>query len=393
MVKKKRFWKPAAIALALVMVALAIGCQGPNDPGPTTGAVVGEVASFNGVGSVTLKLKRASGGEVYMSRVVTPETGEVRFDDVTPGTFYLYAYALGARDRMRDGVAVTAGGVYTLGDINITINVGNCGCPTDNVSCTCPTGGGGTGPQGPEGPAGPEGPTGPKGPQGPQGPPGVPTPVTGITLTGDGLTPPTTTDGAYTLEISEGESVIITATVYPPGALVQTLVWNSSDTSVASIAGVPRSRMIITGPETDVRVTAGTGRETDITVLAMGTGGAEVSRTIRVVILYWRMVSTGSVSAGGEHTAAIRSNGTLWAWGNSAQGRLGNGVETAAVNGTPIQIGVGTVWHRVSAGEQHTVATCVNGELWVWGNNANGRTGLGTTTGNQPTPIRVGAGD
>ena len=94
------------------------------------------------------------------------------------------------------------------------------------------------------------------------------------------------------------------------------------------------------------------------------------------------------ISAGDGYTMAI-SNGTLWAWGNNADGRTGLGLTTGTTN-TPTQVGTDTNWRAVSAGRSHTLAIKTDGTLWAWGNNANGRTGLGTETGTTNAPTRVG---
>ena len=101
------------------------------------------------------------------------------------------------------------------------------------------------------------------------------------------------------------------------------------------------------------------------------------------------------VSAGDNHTLAIKSNGTLWAWGSNTVGQLGNGSEGSGNNSTsPIQIGRETNWASVSAGGNMSGAFSVgirtDGSLWAWGSNISGRTGLGTTTGNTTAPARVG---
>ena len=95
-----------------------------------------------------------------------------------------------------------------------------------------------------------------------------------------------------------------------------------------------------------------------------------------------------SVSAGASHSVAIRSDGSLWAWGNNSQGRLGDG--TTANRNTPVRIGTATNWASASAGESHTVAIRSDGTLWAWGRNANGQLGDGTTS-NRNTPVRIGA--
>src|SRR3989338_2030534 len=95
-----------------------------------------------------------------------------------------------------------------------------------------------------------------------------------------------------------------------------------------------------------------------------------------------------SVSAGEHHTAAIKTDGTLWAWGYNASGRLGDG--TTTTNRTaPTQIGTATTWSSVSAGYYHTTAIKTDGTLWAWGyNELYGQLGDGTTT-NRTTPIQI----
>ncbi|MDI6787050.1 MAG: hypothetical protein QME51_01605, partial [Planctomycetota bacterium] len=85
-----------------------------------------------------------------------------------------------------------------------------------------------------------------------------------------------------------------------------------------------------------------------------------------------------SVAAGGEwHTLAIKTNGTLWAWGWNNWGQLGLGDTTNRLS--PVQVTTATDWTIVACGERHTLAIKTNGTLWAWGNNGNGQLGDGTT--------------
>ncbi len=96
--------------------------------------------------------------------------------------------------------------------------------------------------------------------------------------------------------------------------------------------------------------------------------------------------SWASVTAGGLHTCAVRTDATLWCWGNNASGQLGDGY--SATRTAPAQIGAAT-WARVSAGVAHTCATRVDGTLWCWGSNQYGQLGDGSTA-NRMTPTRAG---
>jgi alpha-tubulin suppressor-like RCC1 family protein len=92
------------------------------------------------------------------------------------------------------------------------------------------------------------------------------------------------------------------------------------------------------------------------------------------------------MSAGGEYTLAIKTNGTLWGWGYNT-GQLGNG--TSVEQHTPIQIGTDTNWQSVEAGYFHVAAIKTNGTLWTWGANTNGQLGDGTLV-RKYVPTQIG---
>jgi alpha-tubulin suppressor-like RCC1 family protein len=94
-----------------------------------------------------------------------------------------------------------------------------------------------------------------------------------------------------------------------------------------------------------------------------------------------------AIAAGGAHTIAIRSDGTLWAWGSNASGQLGDGTTTDAI--VPIQIGTSTDWIAISAGGSHSVGIQRDASLWTWGSNGYGQLGNGGTT-DVLVPTRAG---
>jgi alpha-tubulin suppressor-like RCC1 family protein len=95
------------------------------------------------------------------------------------------------------------------------------------------------------------------------------------------------------------------------------------------------------------------------------------------------------VAAGNSHTAAIKTDGTLWAWGYNGNGNIGNGTLGANVL-SPVQVGIGTQWASVAAGVSHTVAIKTDGTLWAWGRSVEGQLGNGTSGANVLSPVQVG---
>ncbi len=99
-------------------------------------------------------------------------------------------------------------------------------------------------------------------------------------------------------------------------------------------------------------------------------------------------LSTWSViECGANHTHAIKTDGTLWTWGYSAQGQLGLGNTTTY--SSPVQVGVLTDWASLGVGNFHTLAIKTNGTLWAWGNN-NSRLGDGTAI-DRSSPVQIGS--
>jgi len=96
------------------------------------------------------------------------------------------------------------------------------------------------------------------------------------------------------------------------------------------------------------------------------------------------------VSAGYTHTAAIKTDGTLWCWGENYQGKLGD--NTIASKSSPVQtVTFGNNWKQTSAGRNHTAAIKTDGTLWTWGSNSYGQLGDNTIS-SKSSPIQTIAG-
>lgn len=98
----------------------------------------------------------------------------------------------------------------------------------------------------------------------------------------------------------------------------------------------------------------------------------------------WSVSATGE----GESMSAIKTDGTLWGWGNNGTGQLGNGSTTNT--NSPIQVGSLTTWSNVSTGDTFCAAIKTDGTIWAWGWNDKGQVGQGNTT-NYSSPVQIGS--
>jgi alpha-tubulin suppressor-like RCC1 family protein len=97
-----------------------------------------------------------------------------------------------------------------------------------------------------------------------------------------------------------------------------------------------------------------------------------------------------SVSCGSYHNLSIKTDGTLWAWGSNNLGQLGTGANTPQKIESPIQIGALTDWAYVAAGTNVSFGVRTDGTLWAWGQNTNGQLGVGDST-SRSSPTQIGA--
>jgi alpha-tubulin suppressor-like RCC1 family protein len=99
------------------------------------------------------------------------------------------------------------------------------------------------------------------------------------------------------------------------------------------------------------------------------------------------------VSCGPGHTAAVKTDGTLWTWGQSAYGKLGINATPDFGPLTPVTtFAGGNNWKQVSCGTNHTAAIKTDGSLWTWGRNSFGAS-LGTNDStDRSTPVTTFAG-
>lgn len=95
-----------------------------------------------------------------------------------------------------------------------------------------------------------------------------------------------------------------------------------------------------------------------------------------------------SVTTCYHQSAAVRTDGTLWTWGQNYDGQLGDGTTYNA--SVPHQIGLATTWRTVVAGPDRMLAVRTDGSLWGWGQNSSGQLGDSTTLA-RLVPTRIGS--
>ncbi len=94
-----------------------------------------------------------------------------------------------------------------------------------------------------------------------------------------------------------------------------------------------------------------------------------------------------AISAGGDHSLAIKTDGTLWAWGGNSSGQLGDVTNTAS--SIPVPVSIGNTYTAISAGRDHSLAIKTDGTLWAWGLNNRGQLGISNQV-DKNTPVQVG---
>lgn len=98
----------------------------------------------------------------------------------------------------------------------------------------------------------------------------------------------------------------------------------------------------------------------------------------------WSQTAGGSVG----FFNALKTNGTLWAWGYGTEGALGQG--DVVNRSSPVQIGALTTWSQVTAGNRSVIALKTDGTLWGWGSGQYGTLGQNNTD-NYSSPVQIGS--
>jgi alpha-tubulin suppressor-like RCC1 family protein len=119
-------------------------------------------------------------------------------------------------------------------------------------------------------------------------------------------------------------------------------------------------------------------------------GGAACSMVpVQVSGVTGALLTPSAVAAGNLHSLVVKSDGTVWAWGDNTVDELGNG-STGGMSTTPAQVsnlsGVTAISSQANA--RHSLALKSDKTVWAWGSNSDGQLGDGTKT-NRSAPVQV----
>jgi hypothetical protein len=193
----------------------------------------------------------------------------------------------------------------------------------------------------------------------------VTTPATGVELDSNELT------------LRLGDTHALTATVLPTTASNKAVTWSSSDTGVATVSEGGLVTALAIGGAT-ITATAADGGFAD-------TCAVTVASPVT-------MTPHKTLAANYSVNLAIKADGSLWAWGYNQFGQLGLGDMGAGTDRlVPTQVGDDKDWASVAVGDNSSAALKSDGSVWAWGRADNGSIGNGAGASWQLVPVQVGA--
>ncbi|MBK6354501.1 MAG: T9SS type A sorting domain-containing protein [Saprospiraceae bacterium] len=94
------------------------------------------------------------------------------------------------------------------------------------------------------------------------------------------------------------------------------------------------------------------------------------------------------LSIGRSHVLALKSDGSIWTWGENRYGQLG--IRNTVDHNKPVQVGLDKDWKSIETGSDNCFAIKNDGTLWAWGYNSAGELGIESMSTYKNKPIQVG---
>lgn len=118
----------------------------------------------------------------------------------------------------------------------------------------------------------------------------------------------------------------------------------------------------------------------------LGDGPVNLGKATPVAVL--DATNIIAIAAGGNHSLALKSDGTLLSWGNDNSGQLGNDSATANQS-VPVLVAGANGIVAIAAGDAHSLALKSDGTVLSWGRDESGQLGNDTPKENKFTPVTV----
>jgi alpha-tubulin suppressor-like RCC1 family protein len=120
--------------------------------------------------------------------------------------------------------------------------------------------------------------------------------------------------------------------------------------------------------------------------LGDGEDGEEAKSDVPVPVS--ELSGVTAIAAGSEHALALLSNGTVMAWGDNLEGQLGDGNKGHEASDVPVPVSELSGVTAIAAGGDHSLALLSNGTVMAWGNGDAGELGNGSEAkSNVPVPV------
>jgi alpha-tubulin suppressor-like RCC1 family protein len=203
-----------------------------------------------------------------------------------------------------------------------------------------------------------------------------------ISLTINALIPPNSsvTDVSITatkIALREAETTNLTATLTGTGAFNSAVTWSIASGGVGTLSSIAKNTVVY-----NTALSVSFGRV--VQILAVSKQDPSKKQSIFISINPIK----ASVSAGYAHSLALKTDGTVLSWGRDGSGQLGDD-STLANKVTPVAVADASNIVAVAAGGNHSLALKSDGTLLSWGLDNSGQLGDGPTNTGKATPTAV----
>ena len=218
-----------------------------------------------------------------------------------------------------------------------------------------------------------------------------------------------TADYGTTSYTNGGTLTVVVQVNTPPGSTVTATANVQSfwqDPNPSNNTAVRQTSVVATPPFGDVRAVSAGGvggiydshtvaLKGDGTVWAWGSamsgqlGDGTGSTSTTMPVLVHDFGGATAVAAGARHTLALKSDGTVWGWGDNGGGQLGFTEQFYSQRNRPVQVPGVSGAAAIAAGGGHSLALKTDGTVWAWGANSSGQVGTGSYTEKSPDAAQV----